>query len=229
MKKRDVLSIAILIAAMAFPAISNAQEQISTTSKIDSIYSLQKKMYVESKTGPLADKKYGIEVNLFRLLMIDEVRSFSGSFSLFNVDRKAEIAFPIYYQNPKSETDLTEFTADCHYRYFLGKTQNGFYLSAFARFAHLNGTLGDNNYILYDGFGNPITTNLKKDTENKIGIGFGLGYRIFSYRGLYWGTSMSIGRYIIGKNDRFMGSFLTLDDDSPLIYDVELLKFGWAF
>jgi hypothetical protein len=68
-----------------------------------------------------------------------------------------------------------------------------------------------------------------KGNESKLGIGVGLGYRIFSYRGLYWGTSISFGRYLIGKNNKFSGGFLTYDDDNQYILDIELLKFGWAF
>jgi hypothetical protein len=61
------------------------------------------------------------------------------------------------------------------------------------------------------------------------GAGVGIGYRKFSYRGLYWGASLSLGRYFIGKNDRFYGSWLSYDDDNEIIIDVEFLKFGWAF
>ncbi len=215
----------LLAVVISLPMIVSAQvkDTLSTSAKIDSIYSLEKKIYREVKNEPLAHKKFGIEVNVLRLLLLDKAFTFSGSFSLFNVDRHAEIAFPVYYQNPKNSADLTEFTLDCHYRYFLGRYQNGFYLSAFTRYAYLKGTLGDN-----DLFNSPLP-GAPKDTEHKLGIGIGLGYRIFSYRGLYWGTSLSFGRYFIGKNSRFAGDFLALDDDEEFILDVELLKFGFAF
>lgn len=57
----------------------------------------------------------------------------------------------------------------------------------------------------------------------------GLGYRKFSYRGLYWGASLNIGRYLLGKNDYFRGGIFDYDNDAEMIYDVELFKFGWAF
>ena len=106
---------------------------------MDSITVLQKKIYGEIINEPLKNKKYGIEFNLFRLLLIDEGIGLTGGFSLFNIDRKVEIAFPVYVAKPKEKEDLREFTIDCHYRYFLGRTQNGFYLSGFARYAYLNG------------------------------------------------------------------------------------------
>lgn len=214
-----------MVAAAAFlPVLLNAQvkDTISTSAKIDSIYTFQKKMYSESKNSPLADKKVGVELNLFRVLMVNDMPTASGSVSLFNVDRHAEISFPFYFQGQKKSTDLIEFTLDCHYRYFLGNTQNGFYLSGFARYAYLKGPLGE-DYL----FGAPAGS-IKSD-ESKFGVGVGIGYRIFSYRGLYWGTSLSFGRYVVGKNNKFASSFLSLDDDNEYILDFELLKFGWAF
>ncbi len=192
--------------------------------KIDDVYELQKKMYKESKNEPLANKKYGVELNILRILIIKKAMTLSGGGSLFNITRQAEIAFPIYYGRPSDTLDLNSFTADCHYRYFLGNTQNGFYLSGFARYAYLSGYFGDNHIHLFD----TLMVN-KKSTANKIGIGIGVGYRKFSYKGLFWGTSLSFGRYFIGDNDKFYGSFLSYDDDSEYIIDFEFLKFGWAF
>lgn len=214
----------LLLTIVLFPTFLYAQKKdsIPTSAKIDSIYNLQKKMYKESKNTPLSNKKFGVEINPFRLLYIDKMATFSGTFSLFNVNRNAEIAFPFYFQNPNNSIDLTEFTLDSHYRYFLGNTQNGFYVSGFARYAYLKGTLGEDNL-----FGS--ITDGEKGSENKVGIGFGLGFRKFSYKGLYWGASVSFGRYLIGKNNKFTGSFLALDDDSEFIIDLELLKFGWSF
>jgi hypothetical protein len=224
MRKEIKIKTLLLAVAAFLPLLLTAQvkDTLSTAAKIDSIYYLQKKMYSESKNTPLMNKKYGVELNLIRLLLTEDATTLSGSFSLFNVNRNAEISFPFYYQNPKKSIDLTEFTLDCHFRYFLGNTQNGFYLSAFTRYAILHGTLGE-DYIINTQSGD------KKDTEHKLGIGFGIGYRIFSYSGLYWGTSLSIGRYFVGKNNKFSGSIFTFEDDDEYIFDMELLKFGWAF
>jgi hypothetical protein len=221
--KLNINSILLLI-ILGNPMLLMAQSKdtLSMSSKIDSIYSMQKKMYIESKNEPLGNRKYGVEINVFRILAIDKATTFSGSFSLFNVSQKSEISFPFYFQDPGEKNDLTEFTLDCHYRYFLGNTLNGFYLSGFSRLAYLHGTLG-NNYF----YGN--TMNYPTGNEGKFGLGIGLGYRKFSYKGLYWGASLSFGRYIVGKSNRFQGGFLAADDDNDFIIDAELLKFGWAF
>ncbi len=225
--KKFITTTTIFLALVCFcPFLSIAQksakDSLSMSAKIDSIFELQKKMYKEQRNEPLANKKFGVELNFFRLLILDDATSFSGTFSLFNVNRNAEIAFPVYYGKPNNSKDLRSLTIDCHFRYFLGNTQNGFYISGFARYAHLNGYLGDNSLFQSGSVNIP-------GSEDKIGIGFGLGCRIFSYKGFYWGFSASFGRYIIGENNKFYGSFLALDDDEKYILDFELLKFGWAF
>jgi hypothetical protein len=228
MKNFTSLRNCMVVIACVWPFLSSAQERTrdkpSDSVKLDSILTLQKKMYSESRNMPLADKNFGIELNIFRVLLIDRAVSLSGGFSLFGVNRHAEIAFPIYYSNPEDPKDLKELTIDCHYRYFLGNTQNGLYLSGFVRYAHLDGYLGDN-----DLFHSDVTNADIKISENKMGAGVGIGYRKFSYKGLYWGTSLNFGRYFIGKNDQFYGIFLPIDDDNKIIIDVEFLKFGWAF
>lgn len=226
--KFPLLTLTLLLLLGSFTPLVAQQrkaDSLSTEAKIDSIYRLTQKIYREAQNDPLAEKRFGVEFNFFRLLLIDEAVTLSGGFSLFNADRRAEIAFPFYFADPANSDDLHEWTIDCHYRYFLGNTRNGFYLSAFGRFAHLSGYPGDDEGLFWEG--EPDREN--RITQDKFGFGFGLGYRKFSYRGLYWGTSFSFGRYLSSDNDQFYGEFLTLDDDGKYILDVELLKFGWAF
>ncbi len=196
--------------------------------KLDTLLKVQKDIYDEVLEAPLTGKNLGLELNLFRLLFIDEETSLSGGFSLFNISRTAEVAFPWLYAELTDESELKTFTVDAHYRQFLGKHQNGIYLSGFTRFAILNGAddvFGGDN-IFDDAF---QPDGRSKDTVQKLGIGFGLGWRRFSERGLYWGTSLSFGRYLVGKNNRFRGDFLGVDNDDEAIFDMEFLKFGWAF
>jgi len=204
----------------------------SVASKIDSLYNWQKKIVVESK--PISNKNFGIEFNFFRLLdeNQDNFFSLSGTLSLFNVNRNAEIAFPIYYGKTNNGSTISDFTLDCHYRYFLGSAQNGFYMSCFARFANLSGTV--TNYQM----GYPSNTTTSPKSADKLGIGVGIGYRKFSKNGLYWGASLSVGRFIIGENNILSnnndGNYGLLGnisgtDDSEIIFDIEFFKFGWAF
>ncbi|MDB5105004.1 MAG: hypothetical protein JWP91_2693 [Fibrobacteres bacterium] len=230
----------ILMAALV-PMMATAEDAktgATDSEKIDSLLVMQKQVVRTIKNDPLADKSFGVEANLARLLLATEFTSFSGGVSLFALDRNAEIALPFYYGKSESHlesgdaqlsnVDFTEITQDIHYRYFLGNTQNGFYLSAFSRLAWLDGVKGDNEF---DGFLDTANTNPpdRRSTEAKLGLGVGLGYRIFSYKGLYWGCGMSFGRYVLGENDKFRGAFFSLDNDEKFIFDVELLKFGWAF
>ena len=224
-------TIITLISLLLFSVAVNAQTQ---SDKIDSIYVMQKEIHKEIviNNEPLDNKRFGVEINIFNLLYLDKEKRFSGTFSLFDVHRDAEIAFPFFYANNKNDEeedddkiDLTIITLDCHYRYFLGKHQNGFYIGGFARYAYLEGILGETRFINWGGEPEPII----RDSENKLGLGISIGYRIFSHKGFYWGVSLGYGRYLTGNNDRFRGEFFGFDDDSEMIFDIELLKFGWSF
>ena len=240
---RKNLIILFLLISFTFPIFAQAQNEnekiddMTTDEKIDSIYVTSKEILKTVKSDPLAGKKFGIEINFIRLILFGssvEVynHSLSGGFSHFDIDRNAEIAFPIFYSNTSSSDEdcfwdaeyIRQFTLDCHYRYFLGNTQKGFYISGFIRYANLRGYLGSGWDYGYGYENEPV-----KETENKLGIGVGIGFRIFSYKGFYWGTSFNIGRYLIGENNKFYSDYSGYDNDNEIILNFELLKFGWAF
>lgn len=184
---------------------------------------------------PLGDRQYGVEFNFFRLLTLGQSQeSLSGTFSLFNTDNNTEIAFPFMYSRGAhddtfdrytstpigdiSKKDLSSITLDAHYRKYLGHRLDGFYISGFGRLAHLNGVKEEN-------------LQFSEGSETKFGIGVGIGYRIISDDGFYWGASLSLGRYLTGNSAVFHDSEnVSADmDDNEVIFDVELLKFGYAF
>jgi len=227
MKKLLIVVLGLLLFTSLY---AEKATNISSDEKIDSIYVLQKKMYKDVKDQPLENKKYGVEFNFLRLLFfgsdVDYLNhSLSGTFSLFYPKKKVEIAFPFFYSLPKvdwhedihEDQSLRQILLDCHYRKFLGNSLNKFYIGAFVRYANLYG---------YEGEG--WIKDQKKTSENKVGVGISIGYRIFSYSGFYWGTSLSIVKYFIGENNKFLSEVL-YDNDSEIIYCVELLKFGYAF
>jgi hypothetical protein len=179
---------------------------------IDSIFTTQKKMelvqdkiYKTIKNNPLKDKKYGIELNPFRLLYIGkDWGALSGGFSIFNNKKKTEQYFSVFMGG---ESKIT-YEFDYRYRYYLGNSINGFYISAFARFTHLEEKLWFN-------------THDYQYNSDRFGIGFGIGYKKFSYNGLYWGINLGLGRYFIEEKDPHF--------TSSMILIFEILKIGWAF
>jgi hypothetical protein len=223
---------------VSFPAI--AQDSTSAA-KIDTMLIYQKAMleaqqkiyseihYVE----PLANKTAGIELNLARLLVSSgqDYLTVSGTFSLFNVSRSAELAFPIFYQQgTKKNTNsfngtsydipLTLLNLDATYRQFLGQHQDGFYFSAGVRYTYIKGIEGADFIIFsFNNGGSEITTS-------KVGAYFGIGYRYFTKSGFYWGTNVIYGRYF---SDDTRDIQEVLFDDSKTIIDIEILKFGFAF
>lgn len=190
-----------------------------TDNFINNSFDLQKEPSQKQRKKPLENKTFGIEVNPFRLSIIGGFSTFSGTISLFSIDRKAEIAFPVYMYLDDAFINYKSVTVDCHYRYFVKKIQKGPYLSTFVRFAHLYDSGPEN----------------KKSSINKLGFGVGLGCRVFTKSGFYWGFSLSTGLYPFSKSNVFVvpedvdiGLF-DPKDDSNVIIDIELLKFGWAF
>jgi hypothetical protein len=225
-----VLGVILSTAALAQDSTNNA--------KLDSVLLYQKRMseqqekiYDEVVEGkePLSNKKFGIELNPAYLL-VSASRSYmvlSGAVSLFDVDRNAEIAFPIFYQSgvdkESGSYDLTLWNQDFLYRRFLGKHQDGFYIEGGFRYTHMKGEL-ENGFSLFGiSFGSspaPIVTT------DKLGAMFGIGYRYFSESGIYWGTSIVYGAYFSGDERDLKGVSL---DDTKTILDFEILKFGIAF
>ena len=184
---------------------------------------------------PLASRRHGVEFNFFRLIALDDDSgSLSGGYSFFDTDRNVEFAFPFliahskqtttraYYDNSTGYYNYSVFedsykllTQDFHYRQYLRHRLDGFYISAFTRAAILDGVQNDGS----------------EGTELKWGLGVGIGYRVISNSGLYWGASLNLGRYLLGDSDKFSSSddvWIDLEDNETIV-SIELLKFGYAF
>ena len=177
--------------------------------------------YLQAESLPLEGRKFGVEFNIPRLLTYsDSWKSASGTFSYFDHEERVEIALPWLISN-QTESGYAEnsrhFDAvnlDIHYRKFLGEKMDGFYLSGFGRLSHLNGLL---------------ETKDKYEKSVKFGLGVGLGYRLFPTSGrYYWGIGLIVGRYVSGENEKYRSIDFALED-SPIIVDIEFLKFGYAF
>ncbi len=174
------------------------------------------------------DKHWGTELNPFRLLLVDD-SALSGGISYFDHRHNTEIALPFFhqYRDNSSFPDETyrETTVDLHYRKYLDSKLQGIYLSAFARYARLKGsTYADPQF---DSNGNYVQ-GPTRSTE-KLGFGLGIGMRTFFDNGIYLGASLMFGRYISGESDIFTGDDDIVSEDGEQIFDIELLKIGYAF
>lgn len=200
----------------------------STHTKLDTlvagqkhIIAMQEKIYSEVYSEPLTGKSFGVEFNpaFFLIQGANDALGVSCGFMLFGVDRKAEIAFPVYYYNKSGDDALTHFNVDALYRRFLGKHQDGFYISVGLRYTYLKGKDGFLLSLFVPNSGSVVQ-------QSKVGAHFGIGYRYYSESGLFWGTSIYAGRYF-SSQENDMARVLT--DDTKGIYDFEILKFGIAF
>ncbi|PID28338.1 MAG: hypothetical protein CSB55_05050 [Candidatus Cloacimonadota bacterium] len=216
-----------------------AEETNSADKKLDKILENQKELKEtayslrqEYKNKPLEGKKYGIEINPFLLIAFNQLKTLSGSFSIFKPEKNTEISFPFMYSDNKFITYSTDFdnnkstlkiiTASSHWRKFLGNTCNGFYISASARLENIN-------YDIYRySYGYRIKLKNIKGNRTLLGIGFGIGYRVFSYKGFYWGTGLTLGKYLAG-NFKIKDKGDEVLKNHEIYFNFELLKFGWAF
>ena len=107
----------------------------------------------------LQGKRFGVEVNPLALLTFGQI--FSGTFSFFDTKRDVEIALPIFHEaiGIGRSDELTRTTIDAHCRQFLGDSLNGFYVSGFARAAHLRGRTGDDPGLTSQSGGQYETVN----------------------------------------------------------------------
>lgn len=208
------INIIVFFTLFSSSFLLNAQvnDNITIEDKIDTIYILQKEIHAKYFKNPLKNKKYGVELNIFTLPFIDSSPKIYGGFSLFNIDRKAEIAFPIsYVKNANLFTDISKFKFGCHYRRFLGKTQQGIYVSGLIQYTHYEGSLRNNSLFYSSSSDNSYLTG------DLIGVGIGAGYRYVLDSGFYFGLGASLGRFL-NKNEFY-----------DVFFNFEGLKIGYAF
>ncbi len=185
----------------------------------------------------LQGRKNGVEFNFPRILTYTkDWISMSGTYSRFNHQNKTEIALPwLIAKYGRGDDTLTTKSIDLHYRQFLGDELNGFYLSAFTRLGHFKGK----KYKEGTRQTSPGGVYSAPDTEDyskfRVGIGVGLGVRIFpKNKRMYWGSGLIIGRYLDLDDNEFINDGDTsfagpFAESSSIIIDLELLKFGYAF
>jgi len=186
--------------------------------------------YYENTQPIRSYKPVGVEVNLFRLLALsNDHKTFSGTLSYFDRANNIEIAIPVYAESTLDMANKQFRTAsvDIHLRKFMNQQLSGVYISGFTRGAALQGTVNE-NWSWLDGLQGATA---KQKRAFKLGVGVGVGYRAFSDSGLYWGASFSAGRFLTQNNDQFISNDILFgaSNDAEYIFDIEFLKFGYAF
>ena len=159
-------------------------------------------------------KNAGIAINPVLLLF----NWGSAEINLWNISRNAEINIPFQYaknpffidQEEGVDEELTFWGTGVYYRHFFSKKQEGFFAQAGWQYISAKAREGD-----------------LESSGSLNSILFGFGYRIISDGGLFWGCGLAVGR-TWGKVDDPDPT----DEDkygSTLIFDIDLLKFGYAW
>jgi hypothetical protein len=182
--------------------------------------------------SPYLNTKYriGFELNPGLILYASDKKAtvISAGISVFPNNRKTELAVPIIYEYSKDDDWFSgnyfgkSINIEFHYRYYLMGKLGGLYNSVGLKY----------NYAFLEPEEDPedYYELSKKESLNRLGLGFGVGYRIFSDNRLYWGIGIFVGRYIFGRDisDKIsINSMFTRDEN--YFATIQLLKFGFAF
>tara|TARA_B110000263_G_C15267628_1_gene491912 strand:+ start:270 stop:872 length:603 start_codon:yes stop_codon:yes gene_type:complete len=190
-------------------AIVFTQETISTDSLAalinNSKYVILDEVIYED---PLANKTMGIMFNPIATILYDEGLRINGGFSYFPKNKRTELYLGYQYINESDNQDYQLDIDILNRLYFARKYRKGFHLLYGTRFTSYKNS---NNY--WDD------ENSEPRVNSKLGVSFGVGYRIFSKNGLYWGTSLYVGRHLLVEDE---------DDDHPYLW-MELFKIGYLF
>ena len=208
MKKIELLLIILIISFINIPTFSNPDS-------------------LQTRYTPYLNPKYnfGIELNPGLLLYTKDENAtvISAGFSIFPKHRKTELAIPIVLEYSKDDHWFggnysgKSVNLDFHYRLYLTGKIGGFYTSLGAKYNYA--------FLISEDLYQPS----EKYTINRLGFGFGVGYRIFSDDRLFWGIGIFVGRYF-GKDISkkvYISSIFT-DEDYSFI-NIQLLKIGYAF
>ena len=183
---------------------------------------------LQIKYTPYLNPKYnyGFELNpgLILYALNEEAAVVSAGFSMYPKNRKTEITIPITYEYSKDGSWFGSYkygqsiNLGLHYRRYLTGKVGGIYTSVGLRYNYAY--LKTENYYEDD----------KTRIINRLGIGFGAGYRIYSDDRLYWGIGVLIGGYYIGRDisDTMNISTIFTREESAFI-KIQLLKVGFAF
>jgi len=171
---------------------------------------------------------FGLEINPGLLLYArgQKATVVSAGFSYFPQNRKSEITIPIVYEYSKDSDWFFEngksVNLELHYRKFLMGKVGGIYSDIGIKYNYAYSEPSDD----YE--------NIEPDepkSMRRLGLGFGMGYRIFSDDRFYLGIGVFLGSYFLGRDiDNSTGissSLFTSDERS--FFTIQLLKIGYAF
>jgi|GEM_PF-1359166 len=154
----------------------------------------------------------------------------SAGFSWFPANSDVEITIPVLIQhtNKNELYDPEEYigstiTVDVRYRKYLMGKVGGIYNSLGLTYQYLD--------LTYDSDDTgPAFYDIQHFVANKIGVGAGAGYRIFSDANFNWTIGIFLGRYIYmdRSNESLLGAPI-FEFESSGILRVQILKFGFAW
>ena len=195
---------------------SDTKEQITTDSLAVLIQSGNEKVLDEViYEDPTENKSLGIMFNPIAPIMYKEGLRLRGGFAYFPKDSKNELSLNYIYRSESDNNDYRLNIDALNRFYFDRKYRKGFHIIFGGRYTVYREKLNFFGYTVEDLVGYETESIVGR----KLGLSFGVGYRVFNPDGFYWGASCYIGRHIFASER---------DDDNPYI-EMEFLKIGYLF
>jgi len=178
--------------------------------------------------APYLNPKYnlGLELNPGLILYArgQKATVVSTGFSYFLKNRKSEITIPIVYEYSKNGDWFhynygKSVNLELHYRKFLMGKIGGIYSDIGIKYNYAYSEPSDDH------------ENSESKLMRRLGLGCGMGYRIFSDDRFYLGIGVFLGSYLLGEdidNSTGLSSFLFTSDERSF-FTIQLLKIGYAF
>ena len=192
-----IILISIISITIAFSQVSVSTDSLGVLIN-DSKHQILDEVIYED---PLRNKTIGIMFNPIAPIIYDQGLRIYGGFSYFPKGKQNELYLGYQYINDDDSKNYRLDIDILNRFYFSRKYRKGFHLLYGTRFSHRKTKYSDEVY------------------DEMLGLSFGVGYRIFSKNGLYWGTSLYVGRHLLSGDS---------DENDPYLF-MELLKIGYLF
>ncbi len=173
---------------------------------------------------------YGLEINPAAALVGSAYESMLlyAGVNILNYKRDVELAFPITFWQEFKDNRNTILNIDAQYRWFMKDKQEGLFSIFGVRISYFT---HEDQYYDYIPLSNEYYFHDKQIDFLKFGVCFGMGYRYYSPKGIYWGFAIYIGRYlnnVDNGHDKEFDMFF-INTGKRTFLEVEFLKFGYAF
>ena len=208
-----ILAVSFVVLIFSEIVFANEDENISNDSLAVLIERAERLILDEViYEDPTANRTIGFMFNPIASITYTAGLRLIGGISYFPKNTKNEFSINYNYEKESDDDDYHLRIDVLNRFYFDRKYRKGFHVLTGLRYASYESSDGSFFNFDYDH---------ETHEASMLGLGFGIGYRIFNKNGWYWGTSLYLGRNFMVDS--------TQDDESNTYMFMELFKIGYLF